>query len=56
MIKHVTDVKLNVKPVFIGFEHKYYYEGPCRMAGGEAIEPGYDGMVNGMFTRALSRV
>lgn len=53
MIKHVTDVKLNVKPVFIGFEHKYYYEGPCRMAGGEAIEPGYDGMVNGMIYKGF---
>lgn len=53
MIKHVTDVKLNVKPIFVGFEHKYYYEGPCRMAGGEAIEPGYDGMVNGMVYKGF---
>lgn len=47
MMKKVLDIKLNVKPVFIMFAHKYYYEGPCRMAGGEALEPGFDTMVNG---------
>lgn len=25
-------VKLVVKPVFFAMEHKYYYEGPCRMS------------------------
>ena len=47
MIRKVMDVKLNVKPVFMMFAHKYYYEGPCRMAGGEALAPGFDQMVNG---------
>ena len=47
MIKNVMDVKLNVKPVFVMFAHKYYYEGPCRMAGGDALQPGFDTMVNG---------
>ncbi len=47
MIKKVLDVKLNVKPVFIMFAHKYYFEGPCRMTGGEALQPGFDSIVNG---------
>ena len=29
MIEKITDVKLNVRPVFIGLVHQYYYEGPC---------------------------
>ncbi|MBQ7447569.1 MAG: fucose isomerase, partial [Eubacterium sp.] len=47
MIKKVLDIKLNVKPVFIMFAHKYYFEGPCRMTGGEALQPGFDSIVNG---------
>ena len=47
MIKNITDIKLNVKPLFSMFSHKYYFEGPCRMAGGEALQPGFDSMVNG---------
>lgn len=27
MIEKITDVKLNVRPVFIGLVHQYYYEG-----------------------------
>ena len=46
MIKKIIDQKLNVKPVFVLFVHKYYYEGPCRMAGGEAIQPGFDEVAN----------
>ena len=26
MIEKITDVKLNVRPVFIGLVHQYYYE------------------------------
>ena len=46
-VRTVNDVKLNVKPIFFCMEHKYYYEGPCRMASGQALEPGFDAMVNG---------
>ena len=49
MVKKCMDVKLNVKPVFVFAQHKYYYEGPCRMAGGEALQPGVDSVVNGML-------
>ena len=31
-VRSVKDVKLVVKPVFFAMEHKYYYEGPCRMS------------------------
>ncbi len=41
------NTKLNVRPVFVMFAHKYYYEGPCRMAGGDAIKPGFDEIMNG---------
>ena len=41
------NTKLNVRPIFVMFSHKYYYEGPCRMAGGDAIQPGFDPIVNG---------
>jgi len=53
MKKSVMDVKLNIKPVFIGFEHLYYYEGPCRMAGGEAIQPGFDEIVQGKMYKGF---
>jgi hypothetical protein len=51
------DVRLNIKPIFIGIEHLYYYEGPCRMAGGEAIQPGFDAIVQGkMFKGFLENI
>lgn len=53
MVKTVNDVKLNVKPVFFSMEHKYYYEGPCRMASGDALKPGFDAMVNGKIYRGF---
>lgn len=46
MIRVGKDIKLNIRPVFIGFIHKYYYEGPCRFAEGEALKPEFDIMLN----------
>lgn len=46
MIRKADDVKLNVLPLLIGCEHKYYYEGPCRFGQGEALQPGYDRLAN----------
>ncbi len=46
MIRKLADVKLNVRPVFIGLVHQYYYEGPCRFGKGEELEPDYDLFVN----------
>lgn len=46
MIEKLTDVKLNVRPIFIGLVHQYYYEGPCRFGKGEELEKEYDVMMN----------
>ena len=46
MIEKLTDVKLNVQPIFIGLQHKYIYEGPCRFGQGEELTPEYDAMMN----------
>lgn len=46
MIRVGNTVKLNVRPIYIGFVHKYYYEGPCRFAEGEALTKEFDIMFN----------
>lgn len=46
MIRKGTDVKLNVKPVFVGLYHKASYEGPCRFGSGDALEVGFDQHLN----------
>ena len=33
-----ADIRLKVRPVLLGLEHKYFYEGPCRFGQGEALE------------------
>ncbi len=53
MIRSVKDVKLNARPAFVMFAHKYYYEGPCRMSGGETLNPGFDTVVNGTQMNAM---
>lgn len=57
MITNISKFKLNVKPVFVLFVHKYYYEGPCRMAGGEAIQPGFDDIANqALFNASMEQL
>lgn len=46
MIKIGKDIKLNVRPITIGLIHKYYYEGPCRFAAGDALKPEFDIILN----------
>ncbi len=46
MIKKASDIRLNVLPLMIAVEHRYYYEGPCRFGKGEALEPGFDRLAN----------
>ena len=46
MIRKASDFKLNVRPILLGLEHLYYYEGPCRFGSGEALQPGYDKFAN----------
>ena len=54
-VRSVKDVKLVVKPVFFAMEHKYYYEGPCRMSSGDALEPGFDAIVNGKIYEGMQK-
>ncbi len=46
MIRKGTDVKLNVRPIFIGLVHKASYEGPCRFGSGDALKVGFDKHLN----------
>ena len=46
MIRKLSEVKLNVRPIFIGLVHQYYYEGPCRFGKGEELEKDYDELMN----------
>ncbi|MGI6071891.1 MAG: hypothetical protein ACOX75_02590 [Lachnospiraceae bacterium] len=53
MEKTCLDVKVNVKPIFCFFAHKYYYEGPCRMTGGDALQPGFDDILNAQIQSGI---
>ena len=46
MIAKNIDVKLNVRPIYIGLVHEYAYEGPCRFGEGDALEKEFDQMVS----------
>jgi len=41
-IKKITDVKLNVKPVFSQLIHRHAYEGPCRLGGPDMLTREFD--------------
>lgn len=53
MIRKADDIKLNVRPVLLGMEHRYFYEGPCRFGKGEALQPGYDKFANEQLFEAF---
>ena len=55
MIEKITDVKLNLRPVFIGLVHQYYYEGPCRFGKGEELEKDYDVFMNSELYRQFQK-
>jgi len=42
MIRKGSEIRLNVRPVFVGFIHEYFYEGPCRFGKGDSLTPEYD--------------
>ena len=46
MIRKTIDTKFYVRPVFIGLQHKYFYEGPCRFGEGDELMPEYDTLMN----------
>lgn len=51
----ITDVKLNVRPIFIGLVHQYRYEGPCRFGQGDELEKDYDVMMNQELYRKFQK-
>ena len=38
MIKKTIDTVLNVRPIFVGIQHLYFYEGPCRFGEGDELD------------------
>lgn len=48
MIRKACDIKLFVRPVLLGVEHRFFYEGPCRFGKGEELEVGFDRIGNAM--------
>ena len=55
MIVKPKDIRLKVQLVKIGMNHQYYYEGPCRMGMGEALEPAFDVMSNAESFEAIKK-
>ena len=53
MIRKASEIQLKVLPVLFGMEHLYYYEGPCRLVDGEALQPGFDKIGNEMFWKGF---
>lgn len=49
MIQKGIEIKLNVRPIYIGLVHKYFFEGPCRMAPTEQLTPEFEAMVQPMM-------
>lgn len=49
MIKKGYEMKLNIQPIYIGLVHKYFFEGPCRMAPPEQLTPEFEAMVQPMM-------
>ena len=45
MIKGI-DIKLNVRPIYIGLVHLSVYEGPCRFGNGEELTPEHERIAN----------
>lgn len=41
-IRKLSDIRLNVKPVFAVFYRGYVFERPCRFAGGEGLTRKFD--------------
>ena len=48
MIRKACDIKLCVRPVLLGVEHRFFYEGPCRFGKGKELEVGFDRIVNAL--------
>lgn len=46
MIKKGVEIELNVRPIYIGLVHDYFFEGPCRMATTEEVAPEFEAMMH----------
>ena len=45
-IRPIKDIKLNVRPIYIDFCHRYVYEGPCRFGKGDELTYEFDQAMN----------
>lgn len=45
-IRPITEIKLNVRPIYISFCHQYVYEGPCRFGKGDELTYEFDQAMN----------
>lgn len=55
MITKADNVRLNVQPIFLEMEHRYKYEGPCRVGKGEALEVGFDAIRNNEWYKQFQK-
>ncbi len=53
MLTKGYEIKLNVRPIYIGLQHKYFFEGPCRMDKTENLTPEADAMINQFLSNAI---
>lgn len=49
--KRGIDMKLNVKPIYIGLIHEYVFEGPCRFGQGEELTKEFEIIANRQFDK-----
>ncbi len=56
-ILKASEIRLAIRPVLLGLEHRYFYEGPCRFGQGEALNVGFDKFANEeLFTDFLAQL
>lgn len=53
MVKKGYEMRLNVRPIYIGMQHRYFFEGPCRMDVTENLTPEADAMINAQFSHGF---
>ena len=53
MMKKGIEMQLNVRPIYVGLQHKYFFEGPCRMDITENLTPEADAMITAQFAHGF---
>ena len=56
MIKKGYEIQLNVRPIYVGLQHKYFFEGPCRMDKSENLTPEADAIINAQFSQGFFKL